>query len=136
MAAEAKRKDIAIKVVPLVVTTTVAAFLGLEGVNPACLLFVVIAAMVYGWLTADKIGAILIGVIPPLAFFIAAVSSYLSPSYFYFRDNIYLWTLWIVYPGIEGYIASRRELFPTLVIFALLCFFIFVFTLQCLSWPW
>jgi len=69
--------------------------------------------IIYGCITKDKIGSILIGVLPFLGFFISGFiishSGLADVKLPQIREVLYMLSL-IGIPGIEGYFASRREI--------------------------
>ena len=69
--------------------------------------------IIYGCITKEKIGAILIGVLPFFGFFISSFiishSELADVRLPQIREVLYMLSL-IGIPGIEGYFASRREI--------------------------
>ena len=85
---------------------------------------------VYGYITKDKIGSILMGVLPFTG--ISIITLYkgyfdFSSSVYYMRwlaDAIPFWLFLTVIPGLEGYFASKRKY---LVAFCLYGLWLFIF---------
>ena len=82
-------------------------------VGPAFFFVLPAVPIIYGCITKEKIGAILIGVLPFLGFFIGSfiishpgLADVRLPQ---IREVLYMLSL-IGIPGIEGYFASRREI--------------------------
>jgi hypothetical protein len=90
------------------------------------------APIIYGCITKERIGAILIGVIPFLGFFIGSfiighpdLADVRVPQ---IREFLYMLSL-ICIPGIEGYFASRREILSVSIAICLYILWFRIFTL-------
>ena len=88
--------------------------------------------IIYGCITKEKIGAILIGVLPFLGFFIGSfiinhpgLADVKLPQ---IREVIYMLSL-IGIPGIEGYFASRREILSLSIAICLYILWLRIFLL-------
>ena len=88
--------------------------------------------IIYGCITKEKIGSILIGVLPFLGFFISGFiishSGLADVRLPQIREVLYMLSL-IGIPGIEGYFAARREILPLLIAICLYILWFRIFTL-------
>jgi len=86
--------------------------------------------IVYGYITRDKVGSILMGAMPFFGFFIVALfkASY-SPIFMrWLTSAIPFWLVLITIAGLEGYFASKRKISSFLVAISLyiLCILLFL----------
>ncbi|HJH27570.1 MAG TPA: hypothetical protein C5S37_12605 [Methanophagales archaeon] len=88
--------------------------------------------IIYGGITKDKIGAILIGVLPFFGLFISSFiighSGLADVRLPQIREFLYMLSL-IGIPGIEGYFAARREILPLLIAICLYILWFRIFLL-------
>ncbi|MEA2074921.1 MAG: hypothetical protein U9O85_04210 [Euryarchaeota archaeon] len=88
--------------------------------------------IIYGCITKEKIGAILIGVLPFFGFFISSFiishSELADVRLPQIREVLYMLSL-IGIPGIEGYFASRREILSVSIAICLYILWFRIFTL-------
>ncbi len=91
------------------------------------------APIIYGYITKDKIGSILMGVLPFTGLSIIT----LYKGYFDFSGSVYymrwlaeaipFWLSLTVVPGLEGYFASKRKYLAAFCLYGLWLFIFFFF---------
>jgi len=117
-----KRKDIAVKVAPLVAITAI----GMLGVwfDILVLIFILYPSIplitaIYGWITKERVCALLIGAVPILTFLLTYIIWDIL-KYNDFPDLCSGGNLFFIYLALYaytiGYFASRRKLFLTILL--------------------
>lgn len=78
--------------------------------------------IIYGCITKEKLGSILIGVLPIMGFFIGFIvlaASEISGTRSLYAIEIFYILIYMIaisgIPGLEGYFSSKREILPLLI---------------------